>query len=331
MLPKIARLKSGLPRRARWGLTVCSLALFALPTWFVAAQSEDVKLKPVAPAASKTTTTEVKSTGKSAASDAAAVSEQPATLSAVATDAAGTTQSAPSAVEFFPELSQKEQFILSELDKPTTFDFTDESLDGVREALMERHGFDILIDKAKLEEASVTTDATDLTLRVNEVPLRSALRLLLRGKNLAYVIEDDVMKITTEIAYATDRLTRTYPVSDLVADLPGADVPDFQSLMEAIRQGVTPGCWKESANWNSGAQYSAPIGPLTGGPQLGGGGPVATISMVPASSSLVIHQTWQGHDEVLKLLRALRKAKKLSPRIQPPATNYAPGPTNKST
>lgn len=326
MLPKIARMTSGSARVGRWGLILSSLALFAFPTWFVAAQTQDGKPKPTAAAAGKTTPTEVKSTAKGAASDATAASEQHATTPTVASDASGTTQSASTPVEFFPELSQKEQYIVGELDKPTTFDFTDESLDGVRESIMERHGFDILIEKSELEEASVTTDATDLTLRVNEVPLRSALRLLLGRKNLAYIIEDDVLKITTEMAYATDRLTRTYPVRDLITDLPGDDVPDFLSLMEAIRQGVTPGSWKESAYVSPGAQYPAPATVPSGGRGLGGGQvATATISMVPASGSLVIHQSWQGHDEVLKLLRALRKAKNLSPRTQQPANTYSPG------
>ncbi len=291
MLPKIARLKSSSSRRGRWSLILGSLALFALPTWFAAAQSQDVKPKPV---------------------DAAGVkSASPATVTADAAAAAATAQTESLQVEFFPELSQKEKHIVEQLDLPTTFDFTDESLDGVRETVMERHGFDILIERDELEEESIASDAADLTLKVNEVPLRSALKLLLGRKNLAYVIEDDVLKITTQSAYANDRLTRIYPVRDLTDNKPD----DFQSLMEAIRQGVTPGFWKDTSSFPApAAAYTAPGtfgGGVTGAQRKE---TTSTISMVPASGSLVIHQSWQGHDEVLKLLRALRKAKNLSPR-----------------
>jgi hypothetical protein len=268
MLPKIARLQPGSPSRGRWCLIVLSLALFALPTWFVDAQTPEAKTLP-------------------------------------AQSQARSPQVDPPAVEFFPELSIKEQAIARKLDTPITFDFTDETLNGIQETIMDRHGFDIMFDKTNLEGESIATDAADVTVKVNEIPLRSALRLLLRTKKLAWVIEDDVLKITTETAYQGDRLTRTYPVRDLTGD----EVSDFQSLMEAIRQGVTPGSWNETPHPGSVPSLSAPAAPSTTKGKM----PVSTISMVPATGSLVIHQSWQGHDEVLKLLRALRKAKKLSP------------------
>ena len=112
--------------------------------------------------------------------------------------------------------SKKEEKIVRELDKPTTFDFTDESLDGVRDTIMERHGFDIVIDKVKLEEESVATDATDITLKVSEISLKNALKLLLDAKNLTYVIENEVMKITTKTDGIAKRPLRVYNVGDLV-------------------------------------------------------------------------------------------------------------------
>ncbi len=112
--------------------------------------------------------------------------------------------------------SKKEEKIVQELDKPTTFDFTDESLDGVRETIMERHGFDIVLDKVKLEEESVATDATDITLKVSEISLKNALKLLLDTKNLTYSIENEVMKITTKTDGILKRPIRVYNVGDLV-------------------------------------------------------------------------------------------------------------------
>ncbi len=226
-------------------------------------------------------------------------------------------------MEFFPELSRKEQKILRELEMPTTFDFTDETLKGIADTLMQRHGFDIVIDKVRLEENSVATDATDVNLKVSEVSLRSALRLTLRQKNLGYVIEDDVLMITTAEASEAGRITRTYPVHDLV----DGSAIDFPALMEAIRQGVTPGSWREGTDlgYGSGASYSSgggaggssppSLSPPTSSKPSGAKAPDLqnTISMVPASGSLVIRQSSRGHDEVLTLLRALRKAKARAP------------------
>lgn len=94
--------------------------------------------------------------------------------------------------------SKKEEKILAELEKPVTFDFTNESLDGVCKAIMAVHGFDIVIDKVKLEENSVASDATDITLQVSEIKLKNALKLLLDAKNLTFVVENEVLKITTK-------------------------------------------------------------------------------------------------------------------------------------
>lgn len=274
MLPKIARLPSGMPHRARWMLVILSLMLFTLPTWRVKAQ---------VPEAQPTTV------------------DRPARIPATAAPA-----TMPK-VEFWPQLSEREQMILTRLEEEVTFDFTDESLSGVIETLMERHGFDIIVDKVKLEEESIMMDATDVSLKLHDVPLRSALRLLLRQKNLVYVIENDVLTITTKADYETERLTRTYPVRDLTGDETAA----FHLLMDAIRQGVTPGAWRDLSQPSS-SGYAAPsaASPAGNGPQP----PVAnavsacTISMVPASGSLVIRQSRDGHEEVLSLLRALRKA-----------------------
>lgn len=111
--------------------------------------------------------------------------------------------------------SKKEEKIVRELDKPTTFDFTDESLDGVVDTIKERHGFDIVLDKTKLDEESIASDATDITLKVSEISLKNALKLLLDSKNLTYVVENEVMKITTK-GGEVKRPLRVYNVGDLV-------------------------------------------------------------------------------------------------------------------
>lgn len=285
MLPQVSRLQSRISYRGRWCLFLWSLAMFGLPTWLVTARSQEIKPRVTPP-----------------------LTVKPAAPAVAASESA--------TMEFFPELSRKEQKILRELEMPTTFDFTDETLKGIADTLMQRHGFDIVIDKPRLEENSVAVDATDISVKVSEVSLRSALRLALRQKNLGYVIEDDVLMITTAEASEAGRITRTYPVQDLTGESPG----DFPALMEAIKQGVTPGSWRESADlgYGSGVPHSAPggfgnVSPAP--PTFAKSGNVKasdlqnTISMVPASGSLVIRQSWRGHDEVLTLLRALRKAK----------------------
>ena len=279
MLLLIVRLKFSCFRRGCLSLFLGGLALFALPTLFAMAQSQDDKPKSFKAATSKKLQIDVKSAKKDGTSNATTT----------------TTQSDRTQVEFYPEPSAKEQDIIRLLDMPATFSFTKESLIGVRDTIMKQHGFDILIDEVKLSEESIELDTKDITFKVARIPLRSALRNMLQPKNLAYVVEDDVLKITTKYGYESVRLTRTYPVRDLA----GVEPDGYKSLIEAIKQGVTPGVWKDA------------VAASEAGANLRFNNDTCTISMVPASGSLMIRQSWHGHDEVMKQLRALRKAKSL--------------------
>jgi hypothetical protein len=60
---------------------------------------------------------------------------------------------------------------------------------------------------------------TPVTLKLAGVSLRSVLKLLLEPSQLTWLIEDEVMKITTATK-ASDRLSvRVYPVGDLVVPI----------------------------------------------------------------------------------------------------------------
>lgn len=94
--------------------------------------------------------------------------------------------------------SAKERLILKELDQPTTLAVKDVSLDEVCESIRTRHGIEIFIDKNTLHDENIATDTSDITLHVNEVSLKNALKLILDDKSLTYSIESEVLKITTK-------------------------------------------------------------------------------------------------------------------------------------
>ena len=115
--------------------------------------------------------------------------------------------------------SKAEERIASELDKQTDLDFQDQPLTDVVSFLADLHNIPIIIDTEALQEEGIATD-TPVTRTLTGVKLRSALKIILQPLQLSYVIEDEVMKITT-IAKEKDRLqTRVYPVGDLVVTFP---------------------------------------------------------------------------------------------------------------
>jgi len=111
-----------------------------------------------------------------------------------------------------------EDKIRRSLDKPTTVDFTETPLEDAISFLKDYHDINIWIDRATLSEDGVALD-TPITLKLAGVSLRSVLKLLLEPSQLTYMIEDEVMKITTATK-ASDKLSvRVYPVGDLVVPI----------------------------------------------------------------------------------------------------------------
>ncbi|MCR4415824.1 MAG: hypothetical protein NUV77_25700, partial [Thermoguttaceae bacterium] len=108
-----------------------------------------------------------------------------------------------------------EQRINEALSEPTKIDFTDTPLSDVIAYLEEYHKINIEFDNKALEDAGVGTD-TAITRNLQGVSLRSALRLMLRDLNLTYVIQNEVLLITTPEDAGTRLSTRVYPVADLV-------------------------------------------------------------------------------------------------------------------
>ena len=113
------------------------------------------------------------------------------------------------------KFSAAEERIFEALDAPTEIDFNEIPLTDVMTFIGEQHGITIIVDTDALEEEGLASD-DPITRSLNGVSLRSALRIILKPLTLSYIIEDEVMKITTEIIADETLSTRVYPVGDLV-------------------------------------------------------------------------------------------------------------------
>jgi len=116
--------------------------------------------------------------------------------------------------------SPKEEKLREALNQPTDVNFTDMSLKDCIDYLAKARGIDIVIDQNAIDEGGSSADLNEenITLQLNGVTLRSILKLLLNGKDLTWLIEDEVMKITTTAAAEDEDSIkpRVYPVGDLV-------------------------------------------------------------------------------------------------------------------
>lgn len=172
-------------------------------------------------------------------------------------------------------VSEATKKILKTLDSPTRLEFIETPLHDVVSFLKDYHGIEIQIDRKALHDVGIGSD-TPITRDLKGITLRSALQLMLRDLDLTYVIQDEVLLITTPEQAETRLETVVYPVGDLVAayrDASGQTSRDFDSLIELITTTIQPTTWDE-----------------VGGP--------GSISVFENGQALVFSQTEEVHNQV---------------------------------
>ena len=71
------------------------------------------------------------------------------------------------------------------------------------------------LDARELKDSGID-GSTPLTLHVNGIRLKSALHLMLGNLDLAYLVLDDTLQITSKQRADSVQSVRVYPVGDLV-------------------------------------------------------------------------------------------------------------------
>ncbi len=84
------------------------------------------------------------------------------------------------------------------------------------EFLEDFHGIQIEVDTQALEDESVDVTSETITKDLSGISLRSGLRLMLGDLNLTYVIDNEVLMITSQEKAEETLVTKVYPVGDLV-------------------------------------------------------------------------------------------------------------------
>jgi type II secretory pathway component GspD/PulD (secretin) len=193
-------------------------------------------------------------------------------------------------VAYFPGPSAVQEKIEATLNQRTELNFADASLTDVMDFIKDLHQVQILIDERALQDQGIDPSKT-INLEVSGITLRSALRVLLEREDLTYVVEDEVLKITTRAAIMRQQ-TRVYPVADLASSS-----EELKSLVEAVQNGVADAHWRTKEDSS-----------------IGG-----TVTAVLGTKALVIRQTYGGHEKVLELLSSLRYAQQSTATAAQPA------------
>lgn len=147
-------------------------------------------------------------------------------------------------------LSPVEMEIQRSLSKPVEARFINRPLAEVMDTLGRMAGVNVYLDPQGLNAEGVTTD-TPVTLNLTQpISLKSALNLVLSPLGLSYVIQNEVLRITSEQTRDSNVYAKAYYVADLVMPIPNFLPSNNLALPGAIRDslqalgmGVAPRPW----------------------------------------------------------------------------------------
>ncbi len=110
--------------------------------------------------------------------------------------------------------------IEQKLKTPVLLKYENTPLSEVVSGLSELAGVNIHLDPRGLTQEGVNSDTPVTITLTKEVTLKSALNLILEPLHLSYVINDEVLKITSEQLRDGQLITKPYNVADLVTPIP---------------------------------------------------------------------------------------------------------------
>jgi RNA polymerase sigma factor (sigma-70 family) len=190
------------------------------------------------------------------------------------------------AVDLFKR-SDAEQRIVNHLQMSLRepLDFVEQPLRDVAAILSETYDMPILFDTRALDAAEIAPDIA-VSIQVRDIPLRSALRLILdQAGHLTYVVRDGVLMITTNEQARRTLETHLYDIREILdmSDT-GANMTEIAKMIPAV---VAPSSWSESGT---------------------GDGTLQVIG----HQFLVVHQTQAVHEEIAKLLIQMQSVRTVS-------------------
>ena len=180
MLPSVNQPESRATRRTLLFLGVLAAASLALPMMNLTTPTQ-----PVGPTVAVADDSAPTDTGKAAAGVIAArLSSEPS------------GRNAAPVVEYLPRPSKFEEKVIAALDKSVDIEFLDLSLEDCIVHLQELSQIPMLLDKQTLTDEGVALNQP-VTLKLKAARLASALNWMLKPLQLVYVVEDDLVVITT--------------------------------------------------------------------------------------------------------------------------------------
>jgi hypothetical protein len=184
------------------------------------------------------------------------------------------------------QLTATERAILKSLDARITVDATDQRFGGMIDFFQKQMAQTIVLDKPSLDDLNINNESTTVSLHLDKVSTRTALKKMLADLGLTYIIKDETIFVTTP-AKAKENLTvRTYYVGDLVPQYDlrfGSSIGQLQALqtinqlVNMVQNNIDKDSWEANG-------------------KEGGG----TIVFSPPTMSIIVKQSAEVHYKVMQ-------------------------------
>lgn len=167
----------------------------------------------------------------------------------------------------------------------------DEPLDLLVKRLAAEHEIPVVLDVWALESMAINADVP-INLDLHDVSLRAALNLfLLQTDGLTYMVDHEVLIITTKDRESSRHFLRTYRIDDVWA--PSSEEPrkgasawaDFNVFLDAVTSCVVSESWSEYGTGNGEIQIIEP-------------------------GLMVVSQSYHVHREIAAFLKSIREIKR---------------------
>jgi len=201
---------------------------------------------------------------------------------------------------FYPALTEREETLQAALQSDTEANFPDIPLNEVTIYFSHLHNVPISVQTKDLADIGVSADQT-IDVSYSKISLKNALLQILDPLELTYIVDREMILITSKTKASEMLKTRVYPVADFMTNSPYS----FDTLVAAIRN-TSPGEWKPYS-----LEVPTPARVVfnkaaKGRPAQSQGGSISTI---PQSNALVISQSYHAHNAIVELLTQLRQVR----------------------
>jgi len=138
-------------------------------------------------------------------------------------------------VNVMRNVSAKDKEIQSRLLQPVQVNFHNVPLRQAVDDLRVMTGMNIHLEAQSLAAEAINAEQP-VSLKADNISFKSALKVLLDQVHLTYVIQDEMLKVTTERAARGKLVQRVYSVADLVIPIDDYVTPDHLNINRTMQQ-----------------------------------------------------------------------------------------------